>query len=81
VTEDEAREVADMLSEAGLPGEASPVDPDQPDGAWCIRHQGQDVTRASLDALIARHSSEQREPGWHDGRPVRGFIIPDSGRG
>jgi hypothetical protein len=80
VTEDEARKVAEMLKQAGLPGEAGPVSPSEPTGAWCIWHDGQDVTRASLDALIEQRGGDRTEPGWHNGRPVRGFVFPATGR-
>lgn len=81
MTEDEARKVARALELIGLPGEPGPADGATPDGAWRIWHDGQDVTLPSLDALIARLGGERLEPGWHDGRPVRGFVFPDAGRG
>lgn len=84
MTEDEARKVAEALHLAGIPGEASPLDPAEPGGTWWIRHDGEDVTLAALDALIAYlggDRTEPAEPGWHNGRPVRGFVFPTSGRG
>ncbi|EST35764.1 hypothetical protein N566_17295 [Streptomycetaceae bacterium MP113-05] len=83
MTKDEARKVARALELVGLPGEAGPADPAVPDGAWRIWRDGQDVTLASLDALIEHLGGETAplEPGWHDGHPVRGFVFPDAGRG
>lgn len=83
MTEDEARKVARALELVGLPGEAGPADPAVSGGEWRIWQDGQDVTLAQLDALIEKLGGEQAplEPGWHDGRPVRGFIIPEHGRG
>ena len=83
MTEDEARKVAEALRLVGLPGDAGPADTAAPDGAWCIWHDGQDVTLSSLDALIEHlgDAAPYLEPGWHDGRPVRGFVFPQSGRG
>jgi hypothetical protein len=80
VTEDEARKVARALELVGLPGEAGPAAPGSPGSEWRIWHDGQDVTLSSLDALID-HLGGRDEPGWHDGRPVRGFVFPESGRG
>lgn len=81
--ENEARKVARALQLVGLPGEAGPADSSAPGGEWRIWHDGQDVTSASLDALIERLGGEAApiEPGWHDGQPVRGFVFPESGRG
>lgn len=81
MTEDEARKVARALELVGLPGEAGPADPAMPDGAWCIRRDGRDATLELLDALIEHLGGDRLEPGWHDGRPVRGFVFPDAGRG
>ncbi len=83
MTEDEARKVARALELAGLPGEAGPTDRAVPGGEWRIWHDGQDVTLASLDALIEHLGGEAApplEPGWHDGRPVRGFVFPGHSR-
>lgn len=82
MTEDEACKVAKALALAELTGEAGPVDPADPGGAWCIWHDGQDVTLTALDALICHLGGDDRtEPGWHNGRPMRGFVIPEPGRG
>lgn len=85
MTEDEARKVQQALTLAGVAVEAAPLDPSRPDSAWRLwRGLGddrRDVTLTALDALVEKLGGDSRDPGWHDGQPVRGFIFPEHGRG
>lgn len=87
MTEDEARRVEQALALAGLaglPGRAAPADPDERNGAWrIVDDAGKDITLASLDALLewmGGTTGAAPAPGWHNGRPVRGFVFTDSGQ-
>ncbi|MBW1601869.1 hypothetical protein JJV70_07045 [Streptomyces sp. JJ66] len=82
--EEVARKLARVLRLTGLPGEAAPLDPAHPSGLWGITADDRDITLDALDALINALEAEPEPeppqgPGWHDGRPVRGFIFPEPG--
>lgn len=76
---EQARQVAAVLRQLGIPGVVAPEDPENTAGTWRVYDTAdpatrRDVTADALASVAAEFPEEKPGPG-----PTRGFVIPPSG--